>query len=172
LYLHFVDRTALFLEVSRAVDASERTPERQQRVDHAPTGRDALRQAVALQAWLKPRLHGIATALDALRPTDAAARAAWSEREYARLARCQQVVRRLHAEGDLDPRWDVATAAECMWSLTSQRVWDDLVNGRGWTAARYTTWITTFLEASLIAEGKTARRPRSAASKEPGGGTR
>ena len=64
LYLHFTDRTTLFLEVSRIVDASLRTAARQRRVDDAPTARAALHEAVALQAWLKRRLKGVATALD------------------------------------------------------------------------------------------------------------
>ena len=43
LYLHFADRASLFVEVSRMADAAARTPERQRRVDEAPTARDALR---------------------------------------------------------------------------------------------------------------------------------
>ncbi len=150
LYLHFADRATLFLEVSRMVDASLRTPQRQQRVDDAPTGRDALREAVALQAWLKPRLRGIATALDVLRRIDPAAGAAWKEREHARLRRCEQVVRRLAADGDLAPGWDVRTAARCLWAVTSQRVWGDLVVDQGWSNARYRTHLTELLEAALL----------------------
>jgi AcrR family transcriptional regulator len=152
LYLHFADRTALFLEVSRSADASLRTPARQRRVDEARTAREALREAVALQAWLKPRLKGVATALDVLRRSDAAADAAWREREHARLERCEEVVRRLQLEGELLPRWDVATAARCFWAVTSQRVWDDLVMDQGWSSERYRKHITALLEAGLLGE--------------------
>src|SRR5713226_92767 len=103
LYLHFADRTSLFLEVSRVADAALRTPTRQRRVDEAPTARVALREAIALQAWLKPRLKGVATALDVLRGSDPAADVAWREREHARLQRCEQVFRRLEQGGDLAP---------------------------------------------------------------------
>ncbi len=150
LYLHFADRTSLFLEVSRMADATARTPARQQRIDGAPSGRAALRETIALQAWLKPRLRGIATALDVLRRTDPAADAAWKEREHARLERCEQVVRRLHAEGDLAPRWQVVAAAQCLWAVTSQRVWDDLVVDQGWSTARYRKHLTELLEAALL----------------------
>lgn len=150
LYLHFADRASLLLEVSRLVDATLRTPARQRRVDEAPRGRHALREAVALQAWLKPRLHGVATALDVLRRTDPAAQAAWQEREHARLQRCEQVVRRLDAEGDLADGWDVPAAARCFWAITSQRVWDDLVNDQGWSTTRYRTHITMLLESALL----------------------
>jgi len=150
LYLHFADRASLILEVSRFVDATLRTPARQRRIDEAPTARDALREAIALQAWLKPRLHGIATALDVLRRTDPAAQAAWQEREHARLGRCEQVVRRLHTEGVLADQWDIPSAARCFWAITSQRVWDDLVNDQGWSTARYRTHVTTLLESALV----------------------
>ncbi len=150
LYLHFADRAGLFVEVSRMADAAARTPERQRRVDQAPTARDALREAIALQATLKPELRGIATALDVLRRTDPAAGAAWKEREHARLQRCETVATRLHAEGDLAAVWDVPTAARLLWAATSQRVWDDLVVDQGWSTSQYRTHLTTMLEAALL----------------------
>jgi AcrR family transcriptional regulator len=152
LYLHFADRTSLFLEVSRVLDASLRTPARQRRVDEAPTARAALREAVALQAWLKPRLKGVANALDVLRRSDPAADAAWKEREHARLARCEKVVRRLQAEGDLTPDWDVPSAARCLWAVTSQRVWDDLAIDQGWSTMQYQMRLTALVEAALLRE--------------------
>lgn len=155
LYLHFADRTSLFVEVSRLSDSMTRTPQRQRRVDEAPTARDALREAVALQAWLKPRLRGVATALDVLRRSDRAADAAWKEREHARLQRCEQVVQRLRDEGELAPGWDVATAARCFWAVTSQRVWDDLVMDQGWSTAQYRNHITALLEAALLRQHTT-----------------
>jgi AcrR family transcriptional regulator len=159
LYLHFADRTSLFLEVSRVLDASLRTPARQRRVDEAPTARAALREAVALQAWLKPRLKGVANALDVLSRSDPAADAAWKEREHARLARCEKVVRRLQAEGDLTPDWDVPSAARCLWAVTSQRVWDDLAIDQGWSTMQYRKRLTALLEAALLREAPTNAGP-------------
>lgn len=153
LYLHFRDRTTLFLEVSRLADSTARTPARQRRIDEAPTARAAFREAIALQAFLKPRLNGVATALDVLRRSDPAADAAWKEREHARLHRCEQVVQRLHDEGELAPGWDVPTAARCFWAVTSQRIWDDLVIDQGWSTALYRSHITALLEAALVRPG-------------------
>jgi len=150
LYLHFADRSALLLEVTRAADAAARTPEEQSRVDQAPDGRAALAEAVALQARLKPRLHAVASALDALRPSDPAAQAAWEEREHARLGRCEQVVARLATEEALAPEWTAGTAARLMWAATSQRVWDDLVLDQGWTEQEYTAYLTCLLDRALL----------------------
>lgn len=155
LYLHFADRTSLFLEVSRLADSATRTPARQRRIDEAPTARDAFREAIALQAFLKPRLKGVAAAIDVLRRSDPGADAAWKEREHARLHRCEQVVQRLHDEGELAPGWDVPNAARCFWAVTSQRVWDDLVMDQGWSTAQYRNRITALLEAALLRSEET-----------------
>lgn len=150
LYLHFADRASLLAEVSRMADAAARTPRRQRRVDEAATARQALREAIALQAAIKPELRGIATALDVLRRTDPAADAAWKEREHARLRRCETVITRLSAEGDLDRVWDVSTATRLLWAATSQRVWDDLVIDQGWSTSQYRNHLTTMLESALL----------------------
>jgi AcrR family transcriptional regulator len=150
VYLHFADRATLLLEVTRAADTAERTPDQQRLVDQAPTSRMALAEAVAVQARLKPKLHAVATALDTLRRTDPDAQAAWQERDRARLSRCIQVIHRLATEGALAPGWNVDDAAHLMWALTSQRVWEDLVLDQGWTTDQYTTHLTQLLERALL----------------------
>lgn len=114
-YLHFGSRSQLFCEIARHVDAVERTADQQQRIDGAADGRRALAEAVKLQAKLKPRLHAVASAMDALRKTDEAAQAAWLEREQARLARCEQVTQRLAGERALARGIDASTGAQLMW---------------------------------------------------------
>lgn len=153
LYLHFADRTSLFLEVSRLADSTLRTPPRQRRIDEAPTAREALREAIDLQAWLKPQLKAIVSALDVLRRSDPSAEEAWKEREHARLARCEKVIRRCNDEGVLAAGWDVASAARCFWAVTSQRVWEDLVVDQGWSTTEYSNHITALLEAALLRPG-------------------
>jgi AcrR family transcriptional regulator len=163
LYLHFADRAALLLELTRAVDVTARTADEQRLVDEAPTGRAALAEAIALQARLKPKLHGVATALDTLRRTDPDAQAAWEERDHARLGRCAQVVDRLAAEGELAPGWAAGDAARLMWALTSQRVWEDLVIDQGWPSDRYTSHLTRLLEQALLVPSAQPLSRRTAA---------
>jgi AcrR family transcriptional regulator len=152
LYLHFRDRAALYIEVSRDVDARERAP-RQVAVDNAPDARAALRATVELQAWLKPRLHGVATALDTLRRSDAAAEAAWREREKERLTRCRAVMRRIGSEGLLAEGWTADRAGELLWAITSQRTWEDLVVVQGWSSGRYTRHVIDALERGVVTPG-------------------
>ena len=150
LYLHFPDRTTLLVEASRASDAANRTPRRQARVDDAPTGREALLRTVALQAYLKPRLHAMTTALDVLRRSDPAAESAWQERDQARLSRCREVAERLADEGALSGELTIDDAAALIWVVTSPAVWEDLARNLSWSTAKYTERIQHLLERALL----------------------
>ena len=167
LYFHFENRTALLLELTRLVDAEARTPELQATIDNAADGCQALRAAVRVQAAIKPKIHGVASSLEVLRPTDDAAAAACEEREEARLGRCRAVIDRLAREGLLAPGWRRETAAELFWSMTSLRAWDDLIHRRAWTDQDWIRWTTATLEAALVADegrgsvGGTARVVRA-----------
>lgn len=166
LYFHFDGRADLLLELSRRVDAQARRPERQARVDEAPDGLTALREAVALQGYIKPRIHGVVRAIDHLRSSDPDAERTWREREEARGARCVAVVARLQGEGTLRQEWDVTTAAALMAMATSQDAWQALVIDGDWTTARWVRETTRFLERAL-AQPPYAPAPLEAA--RPGG---
>jgi AcrR family transcriptional regulator len=153
-YLHFGSRSQLFCEIARHVDTVERTPD-QPCVDEALTGKDALPRsgrtgAVRLHGRLEPRLHAVASAMDAQRNTDEAADDAWKEREHARLTRCRQVTQRLAKEHALATELDAAGAAQLMWALTSRRVWEDLVVDQRWSDERYEREVTRGLERMLL----------------------
>ncbi len=105
---------------------------------------------MALQGRIKPRLAGIAAALDRLRQTDTDAAAAWQEREDARYARGRDVVARLAEEGALFDGLGVDDAARLLWSATSQRSWTELVVDTGWTTQQWTQRMTQLLERALI----------------------
>ena len=53
------------------------------------------------------------------------------------------------AEGSLRPGLDPEVAADLMWSITSLRMWDDLVAQRGWTADQYRERVTHLLMSSV-----------------------
>lgn len=150
LYLHFSSRGDLLLEVSRAVDAEVRTPQRQAQVDGAPDALSALRESVALQGVIKPKIHPVARAVDRVRSTDADAAQVWREREERRLDRCRSVVQRLADEGRLRPGWTVRSAAQLLWSVTSLRAWEELVLDAGWSTRAWVRHTTEVLERALV----------------------
>jgi AcrR family transcriptional regulator len=150
LYVHFDGRADLLLELSRQVDAQVRTPEWQSRIDQADSAADALREAVRVQGHIKPRVHGVAAAIDRLRERDPDAAAAWHEREDARYRRCLDLTRRMRTEGVLVDALTPATAARLIWSMTSQRAWNELVNEAGWSTSTWIRQTTRALERTLL----------------------
>lgn len=150
LYVHFDGRADLLLELSRQVDADVRTSGRQSRIDRADSAVDALREAVLVQGHIKPRIHGVAAAIDRLRDRDPDAAAAWKEREDARYRRCLDLTRRMRTEGVLVDSLTPAVAARLIWSMTSQRAWNELVNEAGWSTSAWTRRTTRALERTLL----------------------
>lgn len=150
LYVRFAGRAQLVLELSRSIDAQVRGSARQAAVDTAPDARAALRETVALQGEIKPRISAITAVMSRLRPVDADIDAAWREREAARLSRCRQVADRLAEEGLLAAPWSPQVAARVIWSATSQRAWEELVQEGEWDTRAWVRHTTAMLESSLL----------------------
>ena len=53
---------------------------------------------------------------------------------------------------------DARTATDLLWALSTEELWRELVEERGWSADRYELWLGVTLVAQLI-EAPTARRP-------------
>lgn len=84
---------------------------------------------------------------------DEALKAAWEDRMEARHRICQLLVRRLKADGVLSPAWDVKTAIDVLWVLTSWQVWEELVIDRGWSNERYTRFLRQIVRQALVDGG-------------------
>ena len=137
IYLHFADRADLFTALVRHADETRGLPAAIQRITDAPSGIDAIREVVAFQARLNPDLWPIARAFDAVRRLDDAAERSWQERLEHRLQGCRAIVSRLAQERTLRPGLPPDAAADLLWTLSSLRMWEDLVLQRGWTAMQY-----------------------------------
>lgn len=153
VYLHFADRAALFLALVRHVDAQPDLAGALKHLDEAATGVAALQAAVNIQADLNPRLYPIAAAMDAVRRQDEALEQAWQDRLANRLRGARTIASRLVAEGALRPGLDPDTAADLIWTMTSLRMWEDLVVGRSWSADRYREHVGEALRRALLAYG-------------------
>jgi len=154
VYLHFRDRTDLLLALVRLIDAKSGITDEVGRIGEAPTGTAALEAMVALQARTNPSIWPVARALDAVRRKDRAAARAWEDRLKHRLRVCQGIVDRLKQNGQLRRDLDPATATDLLWTLTSFRMWEDLVLDRKWTPKRYQEHVTELL-MSFLTNGRT-----------------
>jgi AcrR family transcriptional regulator len=150
LYLHFADRADLLLAAVSYADDRRGIPEAVARVREAPSGVAALREMAAMQARLNPGVWPLARALDSVRRHDTAAERSWQDRLAARLDGCRAIVEHLQRDGALRPGVDAAVASDLLWTLTSLRMWEDLVLLRGWTAAEYEERLTDLLCRVLV----------------------
>ncbi len=148
VYLHFADRATLMLAAARHLDERLGLPDEIRRIVEAPTGAAMIAAQVSLQARRNPALWPLARAIDAVRRTDPAAERAWQDRLDNRLRGCQAIVARLQQERVLRVGLDPSVAADLLWTLTSLRMWEDLVLQGGWSAQQYETHVTALcLEA-------------------------
>ena len=161
IYLHFGGRADLLTAVAQHADARRGLAAGVRRILEAPSGVDAVRELVALQARLNPHVWPLAVALDGVRRRDAAAERAWQDRLANRRRGCAAIVARLAEKGSLRPELDQDTAGDLLWTLTSLRTWEDLVLERKWSPARYRTHVTRVALAALTAGDGGARRPRA-----------
>jgi AcrR family transcriptional regulator len=159
VYLHFADRADLMIALARRIDEVLGVPAEIQRIAEAPGGAAMIVALVSMQARLNPEVWAVARAVDAVRRTDTAAERAWQDRLDHRLAGCRVIVARLEADGELRPGLDPSAAADLLWTLSSLRMWEDLVLQRGWSADQYQRHVSgVLLEALTRAEGPSADR--------------
>jgi len=153
VYLHFADRADLMIAVARHLDDTLGLPAEIQRIIDAPSGAAMIEAMVSAQARMNPALWAVARAVDAVRRTDPAAERAWQDRLGNRLAGCRGIVERLESEGNLRTGLDAAAAIDLLWTITSLRMWEDLVLERGWPPERYHQHVSRLLLESLTASG-------------------
>jgi AcrR family transcriptional regulator len=137
LYLHFADRAALFLALVRHADERRGLARAVQRIADAPTGVAAVREMVAMQARMNPKIWPLARIFESVRRQDETAERSWQDRLENRLKGSRMVVARLAREGTLRRGLKPAVAADLLWTIASLRTWEDLVLQRGWSAEQY-----------------------------------
>ncbi len=150
IYLHFADRADLLLALIRYVDEKRQLSEKLRRIDEAPSGIAAMHEMSALQASDNPTLWPIARVFDAVRRSDPAVERSWQDRLDYRLKLCRSIVARLKAENALRLDLDPALAADLLWTITSLRMWEDLVLQRDWTADQYQQHVNRLLADALL----------------------
>ena len=155
VYLHFKDRGDLLVALARYTDRQRGLDAEIQHIREAPTGVEAMRRMVSLQARSNPTIWPIARIFEALRRSDPEVERAWQDRLQDRLAGCRQIMQHVKDEGKLLPSIPVDVAADLMWTLTSLRMWEDLVLLRGWSPKKYEEYLYGVLLSALTAKVET-----------------
>ena len=149
VYLHFADRGDLFVALFRYVDEKRGLAAELERIRAAPSGIAGLRAMASLQARTNPDIWPLARASDAIRRTDPAVEKAWQDRLQDRHLGCKAIIKRLEKEGSLRKDLSTNVATDLLWTLTSLRMWEDLVKQRKWKANEYEARLTDLLLRTL-----------------------
>jgi AcrR family transcriptional regulator len=130
VYLHFPSRGALVAAMLEPLAQAKPVP------SEPPSARAALSAFVTGVADEYPKLWPVLQAGGALDPGP-------------RLAQCRALVERFREEDALAPHLSAAAAADILFSLTSPALWHELVQTRGWDAARYRSHVA-YMAASAL----------------------
>ena len=137
LYLHFPNRADLLVAASRHVDAENEIDRRLVPSRTATTGRERL------DAWIEafgnyiPVIHGVASALLAMKDTDKAAMTAWNDRMLAVREGCAAAVDALANDDELTASMTRDEATDWLWTLLAVRNWEQLCRECSWSQDRY-----------------------------------
>lgn len=137
LYLHFPNRADLLVAASRHVDAENEIDRRLVPSRTATTGRERL------DAWIEafgnyiPVIHGVASALLAMKDTDKAAMTAWNDRMLAVREGCAAAIDALATDEELTAGMTRDEATDWLWTLLAVRNWEQLCRECSWSQDRY-----------------------------------
>ena len=137
LYLHFPTRAELLVETTRYLDEFYDIQGQLAATRAAVTGRDRLREWVAVWGDYIPKVYGISKALLAMKDSDAEVAAAWQDRMQAVREGCAAAVAALRRDAILSPDLSETQATDLLWTLLSVRTWEHLRQECGWSQESY-----------------------------------
>lgn len=151
VYLHFGDRTSLFVALGDHIDVSFGRDQLRAHVFGAPTGVESLRRWVETMSWYTAKIDSVSRILELAAESDDALAAAWRDRMTGRRGHVRRIAERLATEGQLVDGWTVEAAAHLIFTVTLPGTWRVLTSVVGWSKERYADEITGLLERSLLA---------------------
>ncbi|MEZ5668082.1 MAG: TetR/AcrR family transcriptional regulator [Alphaproteobacteria bacterium] len=153
LYLAFGDRTGLLVAMARRADAASAHSRRMQAIASGD-GADGAALHAFVDAWLDhlPEIYPVGVLLVAAAVTDPAAASVVRDRmEGSLLDKYAAILVRLARAGGLVGDWQPKDAAAFCWSLTHIDAWKNLVEGQGWTPARFRSVCHAVIDRTLLA---------------------
>jgi AcrR family transcriptional regulator len=150
LYLHFGDRSGLFVALVDYVDMSLGSAEIRDHVFGAPTGVETLRRWVEALSWYTGKIDRLTQILEWGQYEDEALAAGWRNRMNRRRELILAVAERIAEEGRLAEDWTTAEAADLIYAITMPGPWRELTREVGWSEQEYAERVWRLLESSLL----------------------
>lgn len=135
LYLHFPNRTELFIATTKHQDEVFCVDDMLAASRSAKSGLERL--DAFIEAWGNyiPRIFGVAKTLMVMQETDEDAASAWAERMQDVREGCAAAVDALNRDGMLKGEFEEAT--DLLWTLLSISNWEQLTVTCGWPQEKY-----------------------------------
>lgn len=149
IYLHFSSRTELLLALPDYIDQQEGLRESVSRIWDAPHAMAGLEAFTNHITEYHPKIAATVRAVDVARRSDIDAAALWADRMDAWHAMCARLAAWLEHDGVLAAHHSVDTAADVLWAMMSVRLWEDLVESRGWQPQHFRKLLHDLLTATL-----------------------
>jgi AcrR family transcriptional regulator len=159
VYLHFGDRSSLFVALGDYIDVSFGRNNLRKHVFGAPTGAESLRRWIQTMSWYSAKIDSVSRILELAAESDEALDAVWRDRIIGRRSHVSRIAKRIAADGHLADGWSVEAAADLIFTVTLPGPWRVLTSVLGWSEERYAEEITGLLERSILAPTITAQRP-------------
>lgn len=159
VYLHFGDRTSLFVALGDHIDVSFGRDRLRAHVFGAPTGVESLRRWVQAMSWYTAKIDSVSRLLELAAESDDALAAVWKDRMTGRRGHVRRIADRIAAEGQLADGWTAEAAADLIFTVTLPGPWRVLTSVAGWSNERYAREITRLLERSLLPPEADRRGP-------------
>lgn len=150
LYLHFGDRSGLFVALVDYVDESFGSADIRSHVFGAPTGVETLHRWVEAMSWYTGKIDRLTQIMEWNQYDDAALAAGWRNRMDRRQALMLGVVERIADEGQLADGWTNAEAADLIYIVTMPGPWRELTRELDWTEDEYKERVWRLLERALL----------------------
>ena len=159
VYLHFGDRSSLFVALGDYIDVSFGRDRLRAHVFRAPTGVESLRRWVQTMSWYTAKIDPVSRILELAAESDEALAAVWKDRMTGRRGHVRRIADRMAAEGQLANGWTAEAAADLIYTVTLPGPWRVLTSVAGWSKKRYAREITKLLERSLLPPEADRRAP-------------
>jgi AcrR family transcriptional regulator len=84
----------------------------------------------------------------------------WQDRLRKRWDAIHVLIERIAGEGKLAEGWNITEASDWIWSLTNFRLYDEMVQERGWTPEQLARRIVQAIDLVLLVGGQTTKDQR------------
>ncbi|MEQ9673815.1 MAG: TetR/AcrR family transcriptional regulator, partial [Roseovarius indicus] len=150
LYLHFPNRTELFVATTKYMDEVYCVQDSLADSRAATTGEARLEAYITAWSAYVPKIFGIAKTLIVMSETDEDAARAWAERMQDMREGCEAAVAALARDGALTSDYSETEATDLLWTLMSLQTWESLVVKCGWDQARYKATVLSLARKALV----------------------